>query len=106
MVDGIAALEELEGENVGVCTLPQEVRPAAPSGAAFRTAYADWLLELLKQDKTWHKTSAMATQFHSQRKRRLELDVASMVPPVPDRLCEAGRYSLYGGVNGEQLIGV
>ena len=90
----IAALEELEGESVEVSTLPQEVRPAVPSGAAFRTAYADWLLQLLKQDKTWHKTSAMATQFHSHRKRRLELDVASMVPPVPDKLCEAGRCSL------------
>lgn len=36
----------------------------------------------------------MATQFHSQRKRRGELDVASMVPPVPGRLCEMGRYCL------------
>ena len=95
----IAALEELEGESVEVSTLPQE----APSGAAFRTAYADWLLELLKQDKTWHKTRAMATQFHSQRKRRGELDVASVVPPVPDRLCEMGRYCLLWGVGGEQL---
>ena len=90
----IAALEELEGEQVEGRVTSQEVRPAVPTGAAFRTAYADWLLELLKQDKTWHKTSAMATQFRSHRKRRLELDVASMIPPVPDKLCEAGRYSL------------
>ena len=90
----IAALEELEGEQPTDGILMQEVRPAAPMGAAFRTAYAGWLLELLSHNKTWHKTSAMSTQFHSQRKRRLELYVSAMVPPVPDKLCEAGRYSL------------
>lgn len=72
----------------------QEVRTCAPFGAAFKTAYADWVMGFLDQAKTWRNTSSIATQFRSKRKRRLELDVATVVLPVPDKLCEAGRFKL------------
>ena len=90
----IDALKELEGESIQTPLLAQEVRPCAPFGAAFRTAYADWLMEFSQQNKTWHATSAIATQFKSRRRRRLELDVATVVPPVSSQLCEAGRFTL------------
>ena len=90
----LQALCELEGEVVDSPLIPQEIRPCQPFGAALRTTYADWLLGFLAKDKTWHKTSSIATQFRSGRRKRLEVDVNTMVPPVPSKLCEAGRFTL------------
>lgn len=90
----LQALRELEGEVVDAPLVPQEIRPCQPFGAALRTTYAEWLLGFLAKDKTWHKTSSIATQFRSGRKRRLEVDVNTMVPPVPSQLCEASRFTL------------
>ena len=58
-----------------------------------QTKYARWLVDACKQGN-WLKTSAVAAQVTAKPKRRVEIDVPALVPPVPDELCCRDRYTV------------
>ena len=91
----LEALTALEGDPDLSYLLPQEIRPGKAFGAGLQTQYADWLLELVGDPHAWQKTSAMASQFKARGKsRKLSLEASTLVPPVPQAMCDRRRYTL------------
>ena len=91
----LEALTALEGDPNLNHLLPQEIRPGKAFGAGLQTQYADWLLELVGEPHTWQKTSAISSQFKARGKsRKLALEAPTLVPPVPQTMCDRRRYTL------------
>lgn len=91
----LSVLKEMEGGLQPDVVLGQEVRPSAPFGAGMQTAYANWLLELVRDKDAWQKTSSMASQFRARSSvRKAKLESPTLVPPIPDSVLNQNRYSL------------
>ena len=73
--------------------VPLEIRPGLPWGAGLATQYAHWLLST-EEPGSWLRTSAVRAQLRARGKRRTEVDIPALVPPVDAALCERKRYSL------------
>eukprot|EP00435_Cladocopium_sp_Y103_P021256 s872_g5.t1 len=69
------------------------LRPGIPWGAGLLTQYAQWLVDST-DDSSWLRTSAVRSQLRAKPSRKLQVDIPSMVQPVPSELCNRGRYSL------------
>ena len=69
------------------------VRPGIPWGAGLMTQYAQWLTETI-DDSSWLRTSAIRSQFRAKVRRRIQVDVPALVPPISDELCRKSRFTL------------
>ena len=63
------------------------------AGVGINTEYGQWMQQLL-EDGSWLKTSPMMTQFKAQRKRRPEIEVGTLVPPVSADIIRPDKFTL------------
>eukprot|EP00438_Fugacium_kawagutii_P022823 Skav218923 [mRNA] locus=scaffold2031:18320:23007:+ [translate_table: standard] len=90
----IKALDELGNDWTGGILHSEELQCGSKFGAGFSTEYADWLIAAMEDNNSWIRTSAVRSQLKAKPRRKLEYEAPTMVPPLPEPLCNKNRYSL------------
>ena len=88
----IELLDELQHE-IPDSVAPQELKPTSQFGAGLSTQYATWLLEA-KDDSSWLRTSAVASQLRAKPSKRVLVEVPALVLPFAPDMCRPERFSL------------
>lgn len=63
------------------------------AGVGLETEYGKWLQEFLVEG-SWLRTSSIMTQYKATRKRRVEVDVGALVPPIPEGIVSSSKFDL------------